>query len=117
VDAHRLVYWAAERGREWEMAEALFRGYFAEGRDLNSADDLAAVAAAAGLDPEGARALLADDEWRDDVAASQEEAAALGISGVPFFVVEGKYGISGAQPVETWLRALDQIAEEEGTEG
>jgi predicted DsbA family dithiol-disulfide isomerase len=110
VDAHRLVLWAAGRGREWEMAEALFGAYFTEGRDLGSADDLADAAARAGLDPDEARALLAGDEGRDDVRRSQEEARSLGISGVPFFVIDGRWAVSGAQPVEVFLRALDEAA-------
>jgi predicted DsbA family dithiol-disulfide isomerase len=110
VDAHRLVLWAAERGREWEMAGALFGAYFTEGRDLGSADDLAAAAARAGLDPEEARAFLAGDGGRDEVRRSQEEARSLGISGVPFFVIDGRWAISGAQPVETFLRAFDEVA-------
>ena len=110
VDAHRLVLWAAERGREWEMADALFGAYFAEGRDLNSVDDLAAAAGEAGLDPGEARAFLAGDAKRGEVLRSQEEARELGISGVPFFVVDGAWGISGAQPVEAFLRAFDEVA-------
>ncbi len=110
VDAHRLVLWAAERGREWEMAEALFHAYFTEGRDLNSADDLAAAAVEAGLDAEEARAFLAGGEGRGEVLRSQEEARELGISGVPFFVIDGRWAISGAQPVEAFLRAFDEVA-------
>lgn len=117
VDAHRLILWAAEQGREWAMADALFRGYFTEGRDLNAEDDLAALAAEAGLDPEAARGHLRGDAGRDEVLRSQDTAAELGISGVPFFVIEDRYGISGAQPVELFLRALDQVAAEGSGEG
>lgn len=110
VDAHRLVLWAAERGREWEMAEALFAAYFTGGRDLNDPEQLAAAAAEAGLDPEEARAFLAGGEGRDEVLRGQEEARELGISGVPFFVIDGRWAISGAQPVEAFLRAFDEVA-------
>lgn len=110
VDAHRLVLWAAERGREWEMAEALFAAYFTGGRDLNDPQQLAAAAAEVGLDPEEARAFLAGGEGRDEVMRGQEEARELGVSGVPFFVIDGRWAISGAQPVAVFLRAFDEVA-------
>ena len=107
VDAHRLILWAGGHGRQWETAEALFAAYFEGGRDLNNLDHLVAVAESAGLDPAAARAHLASDEGRADVAASQEEATQLGISGVPFFVFDDRYALSGAQPVAVFLQALD----------
>ena len=112
VDAHRLILHAAELGREWPMAEALFRGYFAEGRDLNSPDDLAAMAADAGLDAGEARASLAGDSGTQDVWESQHTASELGIGGVPFYVIDGRYAVSGGQPAEVWLRTLDAIEAE-----
>src|SRR4028119_2528210 len=92
------------------MAGALFPPSFPEGRDLNDAEQLGAAAAGAGLDPEEARARLAGGEGRGEVLRSQEEARELGISGVPFFVIDGKWAISGAQPVEAFLRAFDEVA-------
>ena len=112
ADAHRLLLWARETaGDEWPLAAELFRGYFAEGLDLNSADQLAARAAAAGLDAHAARALLASDEYRDGVAASQREAAQLGVTGVPFYVLGGRYALSGAQPPDVLAQALEQASE------
>lgn len=107
VDAHRLILLADRHGRQWETAEALFAAYFAEGRDLNNPDHLVAAAESAGLDPGAVRAQLASDEGRTEVAASQEEAGQLGISGVPFFVFDERYALSGAQPVVVFLQALD----------
>lgn len=93
------------------MADALFRGYFAEGRDLNDPDGLAATAADAGLDAEETRALLASDAGKHEVRESQRAAAEL--SGVvPFYVVDGRYAVSGGQPAEVWLRTLDAIGAE-----
>ena len=112
VDAHRLVLHAAERGREWPMADALFRGYFAEGRDLNDPDDLTAMAAEAGLDADDARASLAGDSGTQDVWESQQVAAGLGIGGIPFYVIDGRYAVSGGQPAEAWLRTLDAVEAE-----
>jgi predicted DsbA family dithiol-disulfide isomerase len=112
VDAHRLILHAARRGGEWPMADALFRGYFAEGRDLNDAEVLTAMAADAGLDPDETRAYLAGDSGTQDVWKSQQVAAGLGIGGVPFYVIDDRYAVSGGQPAEVWLRTLEAIEAE-----
>ncbi len=109
VDAHRLILFAAERGRQWETVNALFRGYFSEGRDLNDPEDLCACAAEAGLGTQETLARLADDANVGEVWASQREAVRLGISSVPFYVIDGRYAISGGQPAETWVRAFDAV--------
>ena len=109
ADAHRLLLWARETtGDEWPLATELFRGYFAEGLDLNSADQLAARAAAAGLDPADAHALLASDQFRDSVDEAQREASQSGVTGVPFYVLGGRYALSGAQPPSVLAQALDR---------
>lgn len=111
ADAHRLLLWARERsGDEWPLAAELFRGYFAEGLDLNDPDALSKRAAATGLDPTGARQLLASDRFRGDVSDSQREAARLGVTGVPFYVLAGQYALSGAQPPAVLSRALAHAA-------
>lgn len=110
VDAHRLLLWAEQSGRTWELAEALFAGYFAEGSDLNDQEQLLRIVAAAGLDRAAARAMLQSDQGRAEVAASQRQAKQLGIRGVPFYVFDGRYALSGAQPVALFVRALDQAA-------
>ena len=110
LDAHRLVLFAAERGQEWPMADALFAAHFSEGRDLNDPDQLVAVAESVGLDAAAVRAYLASDAGIAEVAASQEQAERLGITGVPFYVIDGRYGLSGAQPVDVFVRALDELA-------
>lgn len=112
VDAHRLIGHARQHDSEWETADALFRGYFVEGRNLNDADDLARMAGEAGLDPETARAFLAGGAGTEEVRESQRTAAELGIGGVPFYVVDGRYAVSGGQPAEVWLRTLDAIGAE-----
>lgn len=109
VDAHRLILHAAEGGAQWKMADTLFRGYFAEGRDLDDTEDLAALAGEAGLDPDEAAAFLAGDAGTRAVWESQRTAAELGVAGVPFCVVDGRYAVSGAQPAEVWLRTLEAI--------
>ena len=110
LDAHRVVLLGAERGRTWETARALFDGYFAHGGDLSSPEALAEMATGAGLDAREVAEMLAGDRFRDEVEASQREAAALGVQGVPFVVFGGRYGVSGAQPPEAFVRALDAAA-------
>ena len=112
VDAHRLILHAAERGREWPMADRLFRGYFTGGLDLNDPDHLATLAAGVGLDADEARASLAGESGTQGVWESQRTAAELGIGGVPFYVIDGRYTVSGGQPAEVWLRTLDAVEAE-----
>ena len=106
-DAHRLVLFAAREGREWELADALFAAYFAQGRDLGDHAHLADAAASAGLSRAEALAYLASDEGGAEVDASQREAYQTGVTGVPFYVLDDRYALSGAQPVEVFLQALD----------
>jgi predicted DsbA family dithiol-disulfide isomerase len=110
ADAHRLLLWARETsGDEWPLADELFRGYFAEGLDLNDPGALAERAAVAGLDPDEARQFLASGRFQADVSGSQQEAARLGVTGVPFYVLAGRYALSGAQPPAALAQALDQV--------
>jgi predicted DsbA family dithiol-disulfide isomerase len=90
-DAHRLLHLAAERGVQDAVKERLFRGYFTEG----------------GLDADEARDVLASDRYADAVRADERQAQAYGITGVPFFVVDRKYGVAGAQPPEALLQVLE----------
>lgn len=110
MDAHRLVLFAGLSGKAWETAQALFKAYFAEGRDLNDLEGLVALAAEVGLGAEEVRSHLQSDEGKAEVEGSQESAQALGISGVPFYVFNDRYGVSGAQPVETLVRLLDTLS-------
>lgn len=112
IDAHRLILWAEEKELQQELARLFFRAYFAEGRDLTDRETLVAVARAAGLDGEAARAWLAGSEGRAEVAASVEEARRLGITGVPFYVFQRKWAISGAQPVEVFEEAIAKVIDE-----
>jgi predicted DsbA family dithiol-disulfide isomerase len=115
--AHRLVLFAQRHGKGMEMAEALFRAYFAEGRDVAKTGVLADVAASVGLDRDRVARFLAGSELVDEVDESQSEAAGNGINGVPFFVLEGKYAFSGAQPVDTFVTVVDQVLEREAAGG
>lgn len=105
-DAHRLIHLAAGEGRQPAMKERLMAAYFMEGRAIGDRDTLVALASEVGIDPERARAALDTQEFADEVRADEREAAELGITGVPFFVIDRRYGVSGAQPSELLLKAL-----------
>jgi predicted DsbA family dithiol-disulfide isomerase len=107
-DAHRVLHAARAAGRQAQAKERLLRGYFTEGRKLTDAETLVELAADAGLDPEAARAALADGSFADEVRDDEREAAAIGITGVPFFVLDRRYAVSGAQPSELLLQALER---------
>jgi predicted DsbA family dithiol-disulfide isomerase len=108
VDAHRLVHLAAMHGRQDELVERLYRAYFSEQRSVFDAESLRAVAVEAGLDAAEVDEVLAGDTYVDAVQADIEQAREYGITGVPFYVLDGRYGISGAQPVEVFSQALEQ---------
>jgi predicted DsbA family dithiol-disulfide isomerase len=105
-DAHRLIHLAATLGLQPAMKERLMAAYFMEGRALGDRDTLVELAGEVGIDSERARVALDSDEYADDVRADEREAAELGITGVPFFVINRRYGVSGAQPPEAMLEAL-----------
>ena len=112
LDAHRLVLWAQEQDEAaaQRLLDVLYSAYFEQGRSVFGTDDLAGLAEEAGLDPESARRMLATAAYADQVERDQELAHAFGAGGVPFFVIDRAYGVSGAQPVEVFLSALDQAS-------
>lgn len=105
-DAHRVMHLAAERGVGAAMADRLFRAQFVEGGAVDDHDALVAWAAEVGLDGAEVRAALSTGAHDDAVQADIDEAAALGATGVPFFVFDRALAISGAQPVRTFADAL-----------
>jgi len=106
-DAHRLILLAAEHGRAWAMAEALFAAYFVAGRDIGDREQLVAVAVAVGLEEAPARAVLASERFGAEVSASQQLAGEYGIQGVPFTIFAGRYALPGAYPLDVVLEAID----------
>ncbi|MFJ2833360.1 DsbA family oxidoreductase [Streptomyces sp. NPDC087263] len=109
-DMHRLLHFAKAQGRQDELIGALYRANFAEERSVFGDDErLVELAVAAGLDADAARRVLADPAvYAEDVRADEREAAELGANGVPFFVLDRKFGVSGAQPAEVFAQALTQ---------
>ena len=113
LDAHRLIKFAGRHGKEREMIELLFEAYFTEGRNVADHATLLSVAEKAGLDREAAKEMLRSDAHADEVEADGREASRLGARGVPFFVINRKYGISGAQPVQMFLDTLRRAWQDE----
>lgn len=109
VKAHELLHFAKANGRQLELAERLFRAYFVEGRHVGRIADLADLAAEVGLDREAAVQALESEQYLEDVRADQATAGEYGINGVPFFVIDGKYGVSGAQDAQTFAQVLEQV--------
>lgn len=110
-DAHRLILAAGDDAMP--TAEQFFAAYFSEGANLNDADTLVGIATRAGLDAARARDVLATDAYADTVRTSQQEAARLGVRGVPFYVFAGKLALSGAQPVDVFADVIRQALEGE----
>ena len=106
--AHELLHLAAEHGLQGATKERLLHAHFEEGRSVFDVDSLTALAVEAGLDEAEVRAALADHRYRPAVLADAREARALGATGVPFFVVDRRYGASGAQPAELLLQLLER---------
>jgi predicted DsbA family dithiol-disulfide isomerase len=110
-DAHRIIWLAGEKGAQDAVVEALFRAYFTDGRDLSDRATLAAVAVEGGLDARDVSELLAGDHGAAEVRQWEQEGQRLGITGVPFFVINGKITVSGAQPPEMFRAAIEQAAQ------
>lgn len=111
LDPHRVIWLAGGKGVQNAVAEALFLAYFTDGRDLSDRTTLAEVVAGAGLDRAEVDELLAGDMGLDVVKAGEERARRLGVSGVPFFIVNGRVALSGAQPPELFRQAFEQAGE------
>jgi predicted DsbA family dithiol-disulfide isomerase len=105
-DAHRVLHHALEGGRQDAVKERFLRGYLTEGEAIGEREVVLRLAVDAGLDLDAVSAILSSDAHGSEVRADEAEAQRLGIHGVPFFVVGGRYGLSGAQPADILLRAL-----------
>ncbi len=108
--AHELLHYAKAKGKQAEMKARLMKAYFSDGRHVGRIAELVDLAAEIGLDAADVTRSLEAGEYRDAVKADIEQASRYGIRGVPFFVLDGKYGVSGAQEIETFLEALTKVA-------
>jgi predicted DsbA family dithiol-disulfide isomerase len=107
ADAHRLILVARAHGQEWPVIHALFAAYFIHGRDLNDRATLLEIASGAGLNSLEIDAILSAETFKSDLHDSQLEAERIGVRGVPFYIFDGRYALSGAQPIEAFVRALE----------
>jgi predicted DsbA family dithiol-disulfide isomerase len=112
IKAHELLHYAKSQGRQIDMKERLLKAYFVDGRHVGRIEDLADLAAEIGLDRSEVVRVLTDETFLPDVKADVDQAAAYGINGVPFFVFEQKYGVSGAQDPATFANVLEQVKSE-----
>ncbi|MEY4735610.1 MAG: hypothetical protein RL428_945 [Actinomycetota bacterium] len=106
-DAHRLLLWSAEIGKQDALLEAMYSAYFEKSQPLFSRDDLIAVCSQVGISATEVDEILSSDKFSQEVIADRALATQLGATGVPFFVVDLKYGISGAQPLEAFTQTLE----------
>lgn len=109
VDAHRLILWAEEFGKGDELLEALYSAYFEKKEQIFTHEDLLAIASSIGIDRDRARELLTSNGFKERVEEDQNLAHQLGANGVPFYVVDMKFAISGAQPQEVFDRIFTGI--------
>jgi len=113
-NAHRIAKLAEQEGLGEEITERLLKAYFTESKKIGLNEVLIEICEEVGISRERAEAVLNSEEFADDVKADITEAGQIGVQGVPFFVINRKYAISGAQPAETFAEALQKVAEEEG---
>lgn len=112
-DAHRLAHFAAKHGRMKEMTEQLLKAYFTDSKHIGDHEVLTALAVEVGLDKAAVTQVLAGDEFTAEVRSDEQEASKLNIRGVPFFVINRKYAISGAQASEVFLDAMQKAWDED----
>ena len=108
--AHQLLHFAKTRGRQAELNERLLSAYFEQGRNVGSVDELVALAEEVGIDGAGARAALETEVYAPAVQEDLDQAKQIGVTAVPFFVFNSKYGVSGAQDESAFLEVLQQLA-------
>ena len=112
-NAHQLLHLAKSRGKQQEMKEALLSGYFVEGKHVGDSKQLIEIAESVGIDGEEAKDVLTKNSFSNEVMKDVEDAHRIGVQGVPFFFINERYGLSGAQPVSVFVDALKQIHAQE----
>lgn len=116
-DSHRIIWYAQEEGKQPQTKEAFMKAYFEEGVDLSKKENLIAIATKVGLNAKKVEALLSSDQGLVEVEMEEKANYQRGISGVPFYIINNKYGISGAQPADVFIRALTEIGNEVYAQG
>jgi predicted DsbA family dithiol-disulfide isomerase len=115
-DAHRLAHHASEEGHGEVMMERLMRAYLTEGASMSDPDTLVKLATEVGLDEKAAREVVEGNKYASEVRGDEQRAYSLGVEGVPFFVIDDRFGISGAQPADLLLNAMRSIAANGGAD-
>jgi predicted DsbA family dithiol-disulfide isomerase len=108
-DAHRIIHFAKEHGKQNEMKEAFFKAYFSEGRHIGNSKTIIQIVESVGLDQGEAFKVLDSDKYASDVHEDIRAAQTIGIQGVPFFLINKKYGVSGAQPISNFIQVFEEI--------
>jgi predicted DsbA family dithiol-disulfide isomerase len=116
-NAHRIIRYAKTEMKQLETKEAFMKAYFENGVDLSKKENLVDVAVKAGLTKENVERLLSGDEGLVEVAHAEKEMQKLGITGVPFYIINNKYGVSGAQPAESFIQIFDDVADKSELSG
>jgi predicted DsbA family dithiol-disulfide isomerase len=112
-DAHRLTMLAKTQGLMKEMTERILRAYFSESKHIGDPETLTELAAEVGLNREAVGKMLASDEMAEEVRADEQTAQQYGVTGVPFYLINKKYALTGAQPTEVFVQALKKIIAED----
>lgn len=112
-NAHRLIQLAKHNGKENEMVERLFRAYFTEIKHVGDVDILSELAAEVGLDLQEVQSMFNSNKYQAEVRAQEQDAQQIGVTGVPFYVINRKYAVSGAQHPQTFLNAIEKVWQEE----
>ncbi|MBE9582974.1 DsbA family oxidoreductase [Mucilaginibacter sp. JRF] len=113
LDAHRLLHLAAKHGVQNEVKEALLAAYFTQGQNISDTDTLVKIGESNGLNADDIRQALTADNYKQEVEEDINHARQIGVQGVPFFVFNNKYAVSGAQPTELFKQVLDKVKSEE----
>lgn len=116
-DAHRIIWLAKQEGKQNPMKEAFLKAYFEEGVDLSKNENIASLADGVGLPVNRVSNLLNSDEGLNEVIAAEQQNYQRGVNGVPFYIVNNQYGISGAQPTEVFIRAFAEIGNKPALDG
>lgn len=111
-DAHRLTMFAKSQGLMKEMTERILHAYFTESKHIGDHETLAQLAAEVGLNREAVEKMLASDEMEDAVRADERTAKQIGVTGVPFFLIDKKYALTGAQPTDVFVQVLEKVISE-----
>lgn len=112
VNAHRLILYAAKTDNSWAMSHTLYKAYFEDGLNIGDEQTLVELAVTNDFDADTIQTFLRSDELSQDVTSSQIQAHQFGITGVPFFIFNDRYGISGAQPTELFVEAIEKTLSE-----